>query len=104
MRTIGHRPSFDHPDLSHWEKIRTLAIERDQSCVMCMQVHDLECHHRTYERFGHELLSDVYMLCKDCHLLITGAQMKLRYLQQQLKSMPTPKIEVSRIPFSKLYR
>lgn len=28
---------------------------------------DVEVHHLTYERLGHELLSDLEVLCKPCH-------------------------------------
>jgi 5-methylcytosine-specific restriction endonuclease McrA len=27
----------------------------------------LEVHHLTYERLGHELMSDLQILCADCH-------------------------------------
>jgi len=27
----------------------------------------VDIHHRTYERFGHEWLSDLIALCRNCH-------------------------------------
>lgn len=50
-----------------WQVIRRLALERDGGCVVCYRADRLDVHHRTYERLGHELLSDVTVLCRDCH-------------------------------------
>lgn len=36
-------------------------------CQACKSVHNLECHHLTYERLYHERLSDLAIYCHDCH-------------------------------------
>jgi 5-methylcytosine-specific restriction endonuclease McrA len=36
-------------------------------CERCKSRVDLECHHRTYARFGNELPGDIEVLCKSCH-------------------------------------
>lgn len=51
-----------------WQVVRRLAHERAAGrCQVCNQPGRLDVHHRTYERLGHELLSDVTVLCRDCH-------------------------------------
>lgn len=40
----------------------------------CGSRHKLEVHHKTYERFGRELLSDLVCLCEDCHKAVHAAQ------------------------------
>ncbi len=40
------------------------------ACERCGDRHNvwqLEFHHKTYERLGHELLEDLEMLCPECH-------------------------------------
>lgn len=39
----------------------------------------LHVHHRTYERFGCELPSDLTALCKECHYLVTSWQRARHY-------------------------
>lgn len=39
----------------------------------------LEVHHRTYERFGHELVGDLTALCRECHRVITDTLRRRRY-------------------------
>jgi 5-methylcytosine-specific restriction endonuclease McrA len=36
-------------------------------CQRCKSRVDLECHHRSYARFGNELPGDIEVLCKECH-------------------------------------
>jgi hypothetical protein len=43
-----------------------LAIDR-HSCRDCGASWDLEVHHLTYDRFQHELMSDLITLCDKCH-------------------------------------
>src|SRR5687768_4842718 len=78
MREIGPRPFEQHPHPRHWEDVRQAALRRDAGCRACGSMERLEVHHRTYERWGHEILDDVTTLCRDCHDLITGAQMRIR--------------------------
>jgi 5-methylcytosine-specific restriction endonuclease McrA len=32
-----------------------------------LEIHDLEVHHRIYERLGNEVLSYLVVLCRRCH-------------------------------------
>lgn len=36
-------------------------------CQLCNGTKRLDVHHRTYERLGHELDSDLTVLCHKCH-------------------------------------
>jgi hypothetical protein len=38
-------------------------------CQVCYSDSILEAHHRTYERWGEELSSDLVALCRKCHQL-----------------------------------
>jgi 5-methylcytosine-specific restriction endonuclease McrA len=41
---------------------------RDSKCDHCgRRTHFLELHHRTYERLGRELITDLELLCEQCH-------------------------------------
>jgi 5-methylcytosine-specific restriction endonuclease McrA len=40
-------------------------------CQLCNSPDRLETHHRTYERLGHELDSDLTVLCAVCHELFS---------------------------------
>lgn len=42
---------------------------RCQVCNTPGSYSTLACHHRTYDRLGHELPDDLVVLCKDCHAL-----------------------------------
>jgi 5-methylcytosine-specific restriction endonuclease McrA len=54
-----------------WQAKRLAALHRTMNrCEKCgLQKHkeSLEVHHKTYERLGHELDSDLMVLCTLCH-------------------------------------
>lgn len=54
-----------------WKKKADAAKERaDYRCQICNRHQDevqLDAHHRTYERLGHERNEDITVLCHDCH-------------------------------------
>lgn len=51
-----------------WKVKRNRAlIQAGSRCQVCASTHRLEVHHRTYERLGNELLSDLVVLCRSCH-------------------------------------
>ncbi|PLS85251.1 MAG: hypothetical protein CYG60_13590 [Actinobacteria bacterium] len=53
-----------------WGARRNRALlQADNRCRICGSTQRLEVHHRTYERLGHELLSDLVVLCRRCHQL-----------------------------------
>ena len=41
-------------------------------CQICNAGGELHAHHRTYQRLGHELQSDLVALCSNCHGLFHG--------------------------------
>lgn len=43
----------------------------------------LEVHHKTYDRYGHEKLGDLILICKRCHDLLTDGIRRERFLNQQ---------------------
>lgn len=83
---IGLLPGFDQPpaeSLSQeqqyaeymrspaWRRLRQQALEAAghycQQCGVSKWSAVLEVHHLTYERFMHENLSDLIVLCESCH-------------------------------------
>lgn len=66
----------------HWEKKRELVLERDGHACQNCHAHagepaagprgrvKLHVHHLTYERRGHELLTDLVTLCSRCHEMV----------------------------------
>lgn len=56
-----------------WKARREEALERaGHRCQICYSAGDLEVHHRTYQRFGHEAPGDLTVLCTACHALYHG--------------------------------
>jgi hypothetical protein len=58
----------DYLQSLHWQRLaeetKRLAGYR---CQVCNSADELCAHHRTYERRGDELQSDLICLCRDCH-------------------------------------
>lgn len=51
-----------------WNARRTLALTRVEfRCQLCNSEERVEVHHRTYERIGRELPTDLTVLCHACH-------------------------------------
>lgn len=54
----------------YWNRVR-LALKEDRgyACQRCRSTRILQAHHLTYEHLCHELshLSDLELLCKECH-------------------------------------
>jgi len=51
-----------------WQARREMTIAAAGGrCMLCYAAGALEVHHRTYERLGHELPSDLIALCSTCH-------------------------------------
>lgn len=71
-KSYFHRPGKDEYFASaEWKKKRQLVIDRDHNrCITCGAKTSLQIHHRTYERFGNELLEDLVTLCQQCHSII----------------------------------
>ena len=53
-----------------WAVIRRIKLEEaGHRCMVCNGDGKLHVHHRTYERIRMELLSDLIVMCADCHRL-----------------------------------
>jgi hypothetical protein len=51
-----------------WKNMRRDVMRlRGAKCERCERTIDLALHHKTYERLGRELLSDLELLCSNCH-------------------------------------
>jgi 5-methylcytosine-specific restriction endonuclease McrA len=51
-----------------WERRREWALRFwGYRCAICFSANNLEVHHRTYERLGDEIITDLIVLCDDCH-------------------------------------
>jgi 5-methylcytosine-specific restriction endonuclease McrA len=59
----------DYLQSPHWRTISRLVRERDENrCVVCNSDRNTQVHHRTYDGYPYgERLSDMYVLCADCH-------------------------------------
>jgi len=65
-------------------------------CRICnSSVDGLECHHRSYQNFGHENPDDLTALCPPCHRLVTNHQRGLRYARRQLQGVELVRPEPS---------
>lgn len=61
-------PYDEYLQTEHWRTTRSKALKRAQMrCQLCNSKKKLHVHHRTYERLGRELQSDLIALCKACH-------------------------------------
>ena len=53
----------------HWRSVRNWKLKQAwYQCAYCQVTRGLEVHHRTYERLGEELDTDLEVLCRGCHL------------------------------------
>ena len=68
LRRMSYREYLRTPE---WRVTRAAALERASHCCSLDVTHTeaLEVHHRTYERLGRELASDLVVLCHACHAL-----------------------------------
>lgn len=65
LATMPYREYLQTPE---WNEKRQAALKRAKfACQLCHGGGQLHVHHRTYERRGHELNSDIIVLCSSCH-------------------------------------
>lgn len=66
LRAMPYRDYLLTPD---WQKKRLYALKRAGGrCQVCNNPNKrLDVHHRTYERLGDELYTDLLVLCHSCH-------------------------------------
>lgn len=76
---------------------------------------ELQVHHKTYERYGEELLEDGISICTRCHDIITDAVRRIRYAArnatpkrdknvQMVTPKPKERIEDEEVEFHNLRR
>jgi len=57
-----------------WQAKREMALSLAcWRCQVCNTENDLNVHHRTYDRLGHEYQADLVVLCRRCHGLFHEA-------------------------------
>lgn len=68
LRELPYRLYLRTPE---WRRTRAAALLRaDNACSLDVtHIESLEVHHRTYERLGAELVTDLLVLCHECHML-----------------------------------
>ncbi len=61
-------PYREYLQTEHWQDLRQRMLKRSKfKCQVCNRSGQLQVHHRTYERRGYEELSDLIVLCANCH-------------------------------------
>lgn len=66
----NHLTYFQYTNSEHWKQVRNRFYKRlnhKSQCEACKSKKKLNLHHKTYERIGHEKLSDLALLCNLCH-------------------------------------
>lgn len=68
VESLTAMPYGQYLQTEHWKQTRAAAIERaGGTCQLCNHTGELHVHHRTYERRGKELPTDLTVLCRTCH-------------------------------------
>jgi 5-methylcytosine-specific restriction endonuclease McrA len=81
---MPYRPHFSpfyvaYMQSPEWRLYRDAVKARDgYRCVRCGSRRHLEVDHKTYERLGHEKLSDCQALCHRCHTRVTRQRRRAR--------------------------
>jgi hypothetical protein len=64
-----HHSYDEYLKSDHWQHMRLVAREHyGDQCALCGSTESLDVHHRTYARRGREMLKDLTVLCRDCHV------------------------------------
>lgn len=69
LRKLGYESYNDYLRSPHWRDLRRLAAAELPNVCLCGATEQLQLHHMTYERLGHEQLVDLIWLCATCHNL-----------------------------------
>lgn len=68
LAELKRMPYADYLQTPEWAEVRQSALKRAKfRCQICNRAGRLNVHHRTYERRGEELSSDVIVMCAACH-------------------------------------
>jgi 5-methylcytosine-specific restriction endonuclease McrA len=70
-----------------WKHIRGLKLDlASHRCEKCGVGDPLDVHHLTYDRFGgDELLTDLQVLCRDCHEAVHGRKFGIGYPERDMR-------------------
>jgi hypothetical protein len=68
-----------------WQQKRAAALQAaDHCCEVCNSPHELQVHHRTYERLCKELPGDLTVLCRTCHCIFhVGGRVLGLYVEEE---------------------
>lgn len=59
---------YEYIASKEWQRKRLARIKLDgYKCHICGSSRNLNVHHLTYERLGHEDMEDLMTLCRSCH-------------------------------------
>lgn len=65
---ISKLPYKEYLQTDHWKNLRKSKLKQSGfKCQLCSSNKELHVHHNTYERKGYEYLSDLVVLCGNCH-------------------------------------
>lgn len=88
LRELQTMPYHDYLLTPEWQEKRKGALQRaEYKCQVCNASEQLHTHHRTYERRGRELPSDLTVLCEKCHSLY-------HQIQKPQEQIPTISLEM----------
>jgi hypothetical protein len=65
--TLARMPYSEYLKTDHWKNIREQMLAGHPACALCDKPSDLQVHHKTYARRGHETPYDLIVLCRNCH-------------------------------------
>jgi len=70
--------------LLRWLKLMQVGFK----CQHCGAIRRLDAHHLTYDRFGHERLADIEILCRDkCHPLADEARRRAKAIDTFMRKI-----------------
>lgn len=77
---------------NHWKKIRVIkAFKQKYMCERCgkklKNSYEYNIHHKTYKRIGHEWMSDLKLLCMECHQEVHSKFGNTKKLNRKYKKM-----------------
>lgn len=68
VQALRAMPYSEYLKTDHWQALRRKALRKaEYRCQGCNTATELQVHHRTYERRGEELVSDLTVFCDECH-------------------------------------
>jgi 5-methylcytosine-specific restriction endonuclease McrA len=89
LNELRHMPYREYLRSTAWSDTReVMLLEAENRCQLCDSDRRLQVHHRTYERRGAELLSDLIVLCRECHARHHG----------KLADPPAPRSHLDELP------